>query len=263
MDGLMIDSERVYTVANGAILSRFGHEFTWDIKSQMMGKREMDPSPLMTTTEHLLFSWNLIAERAAVEWLFNRFPDIPLSIDEYITERRTRQDALWDTCQPLPGVIKLVKHLAKHQIPMAVATGSLKRNYDLKTVHLPELFESFEKRVICGDDPRLKDRGKPRPDVFLLAAELLGRKVGTGDVSSLDAAGEEGKAFIAERARGLVLEDSTMGLEAGRRAGMKTIWVPDEKLRALAPNETYGADCILESLEQFKPEDWGLPPYDP
>lgn len=241
MDGLMIDSERVYTVANGAILSRYGHEFTWDIKSQMMGK----------------------PERTAVEWLYNRFPDIPLSIDEYITERRARQDALWNTCQPLPGVIKLVKHLAKHQIPMAVATGSLKRNYDLKTVHLPELFEPFEKRVICGDDPRLKDRGKPRPDVFLLAAELLGRKVGTGDVSSLDAEGEEGKALVAERARGLVLEDSTMGLEAGRRAGMKTIWVPDEKLRALAPNETYGADCILESLEQFKPEDWGLPPYDP
>ncbi|KAG8953529.1 hypothetical protein FRC04_002371 [Tulasnella sp. 424] len=229
-----------------------------------MGKREMDPSESTLTipAKHLLPSWNLIAERVAVEWLFNRFPDIPLSIDEYVTERRARQDALFHTCQPLPGVIKLVKHLAKHQIPMAVATGSLKRNYYLKTKHLPELFEPFAKGVICREDLRLEDRNKPRPDVFLLAAELLGRKVGTGDVSSLDAEGEEGKALLAERARGLVLEDSTVGLEAGRRAGMKTIWVPDEKLRTLAPNETYGADCVLESLEQFKPEDWGLPPYD-
>ncbi|KAG8990926.1 hypothetical protein FRB90_001545 [Tulasnella sp. 427] len=240
MDGLMIDSERVYTVANGAILERYGHEFTWEIKSSMMGK----------------------PERAAVEWLFNRFPDIPLSIDDYISERRARQDALWHTCQPLPGVLKLVNHLAKHMIPMAVATGSLKRNYDLKTEHLPELFAPFEGKVICGDDARLKDRGKPRSDVFLLAAEMLGRKVGTGDVSSLDGSGEEGKALIEERAQGLVLEDSTSGLEAGRRAGMKTIWVPDAKLRALAPNETYGADCILESLEQLRPEEWGLPPYD-
>lgn len=105
---------------------------------------------------------------------------------------------------------------------MAVATGSLQRNYDLKTAHLPELFDPFENKVICGDDPRLKDRGKPQPDVFLLAAELLGRKVGRGDVSSLEAESEEGKALIAERARGLVLEDSTMGLVAGQRAGMKS-----------------------------------------
>ncbi|KAG9023027.1 hypothetical protein FS837_006037 [Tulasnella sp. UAMH 9824] len=182
-------------------------------------------------------------------------------MDEFITERRARQDALWPTCQLLPGITKLVEHLAKHKIPMAVATGSIRRNYNLKAVHHPELFDLFEGKVICGDHPRLKGLGKPRPDIFLLAAELLGRKVGEGDVSSLDAEGAEGKALIEERARGLVLEDSTNGLEAGQRAGMKTIWVPDEKLRALAPNETYGADCILESLEQFKPEEWGLPPY--
>ncbi|KAG9020736.1 hypothetical protein FS837_007922 [Tulasnella sp. UAMH 9824] len=145
---------------------------------------------------------------------------------------------------------------------MAVATGSNPRNYNMKAMHHPELFGPFEGRVICGDQPHLKGLGKPRPDIFLLAAELLGRKVGEGDVSSLGAEGEEGKALLEERARGLVLEDSTNGLEAGQRAGMKTIWVPDEKLRALAPNETYGADCILESLEQFKPEEWGLPPYD-
>ncbi|KAG8910521.1 hypothetical protein FRC01_006284 [Tulasnella sp. 417] len=184
-------------------------------------------------------------------------------MDEFVTERRARQDALWPSCQLLPGVRKLVEHLAKHKIPMAVATGSIRRNYDLKAVHHPELFDLFEGRVICGDDSRLKGLGKPRPDIFLLAAELLGRKVGEGEVSSLDTEGEEGKSFIQERARGLVLEDSTNGLEAGQRAGMKTIWVPDEKFRALAPNETYGADGVLESLESFKPEEWGLPPYEP
>ncbi|KAG8891474.1 hypothetical protein FRC01_014677 [Tulasnella sp. 417] len=240
MDGLMIDSEKILTEVNGAIIGRYGHEYTWSMRSAMMGK----------------------PEREGAEWLLNRFPDIPLSLDEYITERRARQDALWHTCQPLPGVRKLAEHLAKNKIPIAVATGSIRRNYDVKAEHHPELFDLFENRIIYGDDPRLKGIGKPRPDVFLLAAELLGRTVGRGDVSSLDAEGEEGKALIEERVRGLVLEDSPNGLEAGRRAGMKTIWVPDEKLRALAPNETYGADCILESLEQFKPEEWGLPPYD-
>ncbi|KAG8910522.1 hypothetical protein FRC01_006285 [Tulasnella sp. 417] len=183
-------------------------------------------------------------------------------MDEFIVERRARQDALWPTCQLLPGVRKLVEHLARHKIPMAVATGSIRRNYNLKAGHHREVFDLFGNHVICGDDPHLKGLGKPRPDIFLLAAELLGRKVGGGEVSSLDAKGEEGRRLIQERARGLVLEDSINGLEAGQRAGMKTIWVPDEKLRALEPNETYGADRVLQSLEHFKPEEWGLPPYD-
>ncbi|KAG9045981.1 hypothetical protein FS837_005339 [Tulasnella sp. UAMH 9824] len=145
---------------------------------------------------------------------------------------------------------------------MAVATGSISRNYKLKAGHHSEIFDLFKNRAICGDDPRLKGCGKPRPDIFLLAAELLERKVGEGDLSSLHAEGAEGKALIEERSRGLVLEDSINGLEAGQRAGMKTIWVPDERIRALAPGKTFGADCVLESLEQFRPEEWGLPPYD-
>ncbi|KAG8907361.1 hypothetical protein FRC00_011926 [Tulasnella sp. 408] len=203
-------------------------------------------------------------------------------MDEFIAERRACQDTLWSTCHPLPGVRKLVEHLAKHKIPMAVATGSISRNYKLKAAHHPEIFDHFKNRAICGDDPRLKGCGKPRPDIFLLAAELLGRNVGEGDVSSLDTEGKEGRALIEERSRGLVLEDSINGLEAGQRAGMKSewalriaivqhvdhfgretaIWVPDERLRALAPGKTFGADCVLESLEQFRPEEWGLPPYD-
>lgn len=184
-----------------------------------MGKRKIHPSLFTRCAEQ---SWNFTAERVGAAWLLDQFPDIPLSMDEFIAERRACQDALWPTCHPLPGVRKLVEHLAKHKIPMAVATGSISRNYKLKAAHHPEIFDHFKNRAICGDDPRLKGCGKPRPDIFLLAAELLGRKVGEGDVSSLDAEGKEGRALIEERSRGLVLEDSINGLEAGQRAGMKS-----------------------------------------
>lgn len=43
---------------------------------------------------------------------------------------------------------------------------------------------------------------------------------------------------------------------------MLVIWIPDPRLRELAPEEDLGADAILGSLEDFKPEEWGLPPYD-
>lgn len=38
------------------------------------------------------------------------------------------------------------------------------------------------------------------------------------------------------------------------------VWVPDPNLLALGL-DTVVADEVLSSLENFKPETWGLPPY--
>ncbi|CEH18481.1 Predicted haloacid-halidohydrolase and related hydrolases [Ceraceosorus bombacis] len=61
----------------------------------------------------------------------------------------------------------------------------------------------------------------------------------------------------------LVFEDAKPGVQAGKAAGMKVVWVPDPNLRALLSkeNEDLNADQILESLEDFEPEAWGLPPF--
>lgn len=135
-----------------------------------------------------------------------------------------------------------------------MATGSQQRNYLLKTAHLAGLFDMFGGRVVCGDDERLRPgRGKPAPDVFLIAAQELGFEVGEGE-------GEEVSEQQNEvRAQGLVFEDAKFGVVAGKRAGMHVVWVPDPRLRALDPDNTYGADQILPSLANFRPEEWGLP----
>lgn len=71
--------------------------------------------------------------------------------------------------------------------------------------------------VIAADDIT---RGKPDPEPYLLAAEKLG----------------------ADPARCVVFEDAPAGLEAGRRAGMRTVGLvtthPREELRAdvVVPN---------------------------
>lgn len=39
------------------------------------------------------------------------------------------------------------------------------------------------------------------------------------------------------------------------------IWIPDEGLRAIHPDEDFGAAQILKSLEDFQPEQWGLPTF--
>lgn len=138
----------------------------------------------------------------------------------YLAERRAGQDALWPTVKPLPGVLKLVKHLHRHNVPIAVATGSQRRNYEQKSSHLMDaLFGHFGGKIVCADDGLLKPgRGKPHPDIFLVTATTyLGRNVGEGEESE----GHVTDTERIERAKGLVFEDAIPGVQAGKRAGMK------------------------------------------
>ena len=47
MDGLLLDTERLYTIAQQKILDRFGIQFTWEVKSKMMGRKALDAVNVM------------------------------------------------------------------------------------------------------------------------------------------------------------------------------------------------------------------------
>ena len=138
----------------------------------------------------------------------------------------------------LPGAFKLVKHLHKHGVPIAVATSSKGFTFDLKTKHHPDLFSLFHHIVTASEDPEII-RGKPDPQTFLVCAQRFPNPP-------------------KEMSQCLVFEDSVAGIQSGNSAGAYTVWIPDKRMdRSLI--KPY---ITLDSLEQFKPEDFGLPPYD-
>jgi pseudouridine-5'-monophosphatase len=68
---------------------------------------------------------------------------------------------------------------------------------------------------VLGDDPRIPvGRGKPAPDIYLVALETINENLR-----------KEGKQEIKPE-ECLVFEDSVPGVESGRRAGCQVVWVP-------------------------------------
>ena len=102
---------------------------------------------------------------------------------------------------------------------MALATSSHAANFVLKTRHLQELFKVFEEgRRVLGDDKRIaQGRGKPLPDIYLLALKMVNESLQPGEREILPA-------------ECLVFEDSVPGVESGRRAGMQVVWCPHPEL---------------------------------
>ncbi|KAJ3232662.1 Pseudouridine-5'-phosphatase [Chytriomyces hyalinus] len=150
MDGLLLDTERVYSEVTSEILARYGKTFSWEVKSQMMGAKERD----------------------AAEILVSHYA-IPMTPEEYLVERNAMHEARFPLCKPLPGVQRFVQHLHRHAVPMCVATSSHRRAFELKSKNNQPLFSLFGDKVTCGDDALIK-RGKPAPDIFLAGAHSLG-----------------------------------------------------------------------------------------
>ncbi|KAF0695963.1 hypothetical protein As57867_013221, partial [Aphanomyces stellatus] len=72
----------------------------------------------------------------------------------------------------LPGALELVTSLQSKPIKVALATSSTSKAVAIKRSVHPALFEGFEV-IVCGDDPAVV-KGKPSPDIFLVAAARLG-----------------------------------------------------------------------------------------
>lgn len=133
------------------------------------------------------------------------------------------QRKYFPSTQPLPGVLSLLHTLEASGTHLALATSSHAVHFLLKSTHLGRLFSFFAPRNrVLGDDPRIPPgKGKPAPDIYLLALETINAEI--------RARGNSDEREI-EPDECLVFEDSVLGVEAGRRAGMRVVWCPHPEM---------------------------------
>ncbi|XP_030382909.1 probable pseudouridine-5'-phosphatase isoform X3 [Scaptodrosophila lebanonensis] len=162
---------------------------------------------------------------------------LPLSVGEFLQRYHKLCGERLHNVPLLEGAERLLRHLHANNVPFALATSSGADMVELKTTHHRELFDLFNHRV-CGSTDKDVKNGKPAPDIFLVAKDRFEDKPAAGDC--------------------LVFEDSPNGVTAAISAGMQVVMVPDPRLSKERCNN---ATQVLRSLEDFKPEEFGLPPF--
>jgi beta-phosphoglucomutase len=128
---------------------------------------------------------------------------------------------------PLPGVVPLLEGLRRSGVRQAIGSSAPRANLDL-ILDVMGLARYFDALVSMEDT----DRGKPDPQVFLVAAERLG----------------------VPPPRCLVLEDAVAGVQAARAGGMRCIAVRFVGHHPEAALKQAGADLVVPSLEQVSAE---------
>jgi len=146
-------------------------------------------------------------------------PDHP-AVDEAIERRTVRYRELAADGSTVPPAVREAVRYAAERVPVAVVSGAARPEIEpvLEAAGLAGLVSV----VVAAEDVA---RGKPHPDGYLRALELLDGGLVAADV--------------------LVFEDTEAGIAAARAAGMRCVAV----LGTLAPERLAAADELVPALD--------------
>src|SRR6218665_3007729 len=87
-----------------------------------------------------------------------RVTNLPLTVEEFMKLEKEIYFEEMLKVQLMPGVKRLLEHFKKHNIPMAIATGSTRQSYEVKTKNHQDMFETnkyFRHMVFTREDPEV------------------------------------------------------------------------------------------------------------
>jgi HAD superfamily hydrolase (TIGR01509 family) len=198
LDGVLIDSEGVWEDVRRALVLAHGHPYPPGATRAVMGMSAPEWSHYIRANLGVDLTESAInaAIVAGVGAAYRR--DLSL----------------------IPGAVECVRRLA-HRWPLAVASSSNRSLIEL-ALNSAGLRDAFRVVVSAEEVPR----GKPAPDVYLRAADLLG----------------------VAPTRCAAIEDSENGLRSAHAAKMRVIAIPNRDFPP-APDALALADTVVTSLE--------------
>ena len=202
MDGTLVDTAELHFAAWSAVAKELNLPFSRADFAATFGKRNPE---ILKQLYGDRFSEKEIAELGERK-------------EEYYRAAASRQGVV-----PLPGVKALVEGLRQAGFKQAIGSSAPRANLDL-ILKLTELASFFDVLVSMEDT----QRGKPDPQVFLVAAQRL--KISPSHC--------------------VVVEDAVAGVQAAKAGGMKCIAVDFVGHHGPAALRSAGADLIVKNLEE-------------
>jgi len=207
LDGLLVNTEDLYIQAENRVLARYGRPpVPWPLRAQTIGR----PLPAAIAAIH---AWADLPHIA------------PEVLQREFEAERAPQRA---KCAPMPGALALLDALNGSgsalgpRVYVALATNTTAQKLTAKIAH------NAANRAMLAlippahrilSNPSARWRRKPAPDLYLAALDAINASLPAGEPA-------------VRPAECLAFEDSVLGVEAGRRAGMRVVWVPPPELAA-------------------------------
>ncbi|EYB99683.1 hypothetical protein Y032_0120g884 [Ancylostoma ceylanicum] len=171
-DGLLVDTESCYAIANQRLLQKFGREFTPEYNAMILGRKEDEAFPMLIKAVGI---------------------EDKITPKEYIAQFDAIVEGMLPKCKAMPGAEKLVRHLSKKGVPTAICTGSRGETFERKQKPHEDWLCLITLKVFCPNEPEIK-RGKPYPDPYLTTMNRL-----VNSYESTDSAFTKKMLLLAER----------------------------------------------------------------
>ena len=199
MDGTLIDSEEL-------------HWISW--------RNTMANEGIAITREQFLASFGQRNDSIIPQWLGAAATPERIERIANAKEELYRHLIRRDGISPLPGVATWLHRLHRDGWLQVIASAAPRANIDavLEALSATHIFQG----IVSAEDVH---RGKPNPEVYLVAAYRVGALPGSC----------------------IVVEDAAAGIEGARRAGMRSIGVTHD-------SNHLQADVVVESLDQLDPD---------
>ena len=198
LDGVICDTAHFHFLAWHRLAAEYGYDLTQADNEQLKGVSRADSLTFILGLANKTLSTEQFNEdlRRKNEWYLDLVKDMgPLDV--------------------LPGVPSFFAEVAARKIPLALGSASKNANMVLTRVGLIQAFDAIV-------DASQVSQGKPHPETFIKAAELLG--------------------IAPENC--LVFEDSAAGVQAAISGGMKAVGIGSAE-------DLSGAAIHLANLGEF------------